>query len=108
MHVAAEGTRANSVLSHAAEKCPFANNIAVNITLQRWYTRTSACWTISGQAPSSQKQYRGASRENLENKDSILFGELTRILELVKRAAVSKISVKHIVENVMMDKEPET
>ena len=50
---------------------------------------------------------RGASQENLKNKDSILVWELTRILELVKRAAESKIPVKHIVENVMMDKEPE-
>ena len=25
VHVAAEGTRANLVLAHAAEKCPFAN-----------------------------------------------------------------------------------
>ena len=44
----------------------------------------------------------------MENKDSILFWELTRILELVKRAAGSTISVKHIVENGMMDKEPES
>ena len=51
---------------------------------------------------------REASRENQENKDSILFWELTRILELVKRAAGTKIPVKHIVENVMMDKEPES
>ena len=48
-----------------------------------------------------------ASRENLKNKNSIFFWELTRILELVKRAAGSKIALKHIVENVMMDKEPE-
>ena len=50
---------------------------------------------------------RGASRENLKNKDSILFLELIRILELVKRAAGSKIPIKLIVENVMMDKEQE-
>ena len=43
---------------------------------------------------------KGASRENLKNKDSILFWELTRILELVKRAAGSTISVKHIVERM--------
>ena len=30
---------------------------------------------------------RGASQGNLENKDSILFRELTRIHKLVKRAA---------------------
>ena len=41
---------------------------------------------------------RGASRENLKNKDSILFWELTRILELVKRAAGNSIPVKHVVE----------
>ena len=29
VHVAAEGTRANPVLAHAAEKCPFANKIAI-------------------------------------------------------------------------------
>ena len=29
VHVAAEGTRANLVLAHAAEKCPFANKIAI-------------------------------------------------------------------------------
>ena len=51
---------------------------------------------------------RGASRENLENKDSIFFWELTRILELIKRAAGNDIPVRHIVENVMMDKEPES
>jgi site-specific DNA-cytosine methylase len=50
---------------------------------------------------------RGASRENLKNKDSILCWELTRILELMKRAAGNSIPVKHIVENVMMDAEPE-
>ena len=38
---------------------------------------------------------RGASRDKLENKDSILFWELTRILELVKRAAGNKIPVRH-------------
>ena len=29
VHVAAEGTRANFVLSHAAEKCAFANKLAL-------------------------------------------------------------------------------
>ena len=55
VHVAAEGTRANFVPPYAAEKCPFTNKIAVKITLQRWYTPTSACWMINGQAPSPQK-----------------------------------------------------
>ena len=29
VHVAAEGTRANLVLAHSAEKCPFAKQIAI-------------------------------------------------------------------------------
>ena len=29
VHIAAEGTRANVVLAHATDKCPFANKIAM-------------------------------------------------------------------------------
>ena len=50
---------------------------------------------------------RGESSENLKNKDSILFYETTRILELVRQTAGRRIPVKHIIENVMMDKDPE-
>ena len=51
-------------------------------------------------------RWRGL-KGNLKNKDSIPIGELTRILKLIKRAAGSNIPVRHIVENVMMDKVPE-
>ena len=50
---------------------------------------------------------RGKNRENLKNKDSILFYEATRILELVRQAAGGKIIVRHIIENVIMDEDPE-
>ena len=51
---------------------------------------------------------RGKSRENLKNKDSILFFEATRILEIVRQAAGRRIVVRHIIENVVMDKDPES
>ena len=44
VHVAAEGTRANLVLAYAAEKCPFANKIAIkqNIVENGAYRRMLA------------------------------------------------------------------
>ena len=128
VHVAAEGTRANLVLAHAAEKCPFANKIAIKNNIVET-VHTDVClldrtWAdafvaeairlearvilvIGGFPCKGLSHARGASRENLKNKDPILFWELIRILELVKRAAGDSISVRHTVENVMMDKEPE-
>ena len=50
---------------------------------------------------------RGKSKENLKNTHSIFFWELTRILELVTKAANNDIMVQDIVENVIMDPEPE-
>ena len=120
VHIAAEGTRANFVLAHAAEKCPFANKVAVqnNIAEQvhtdvrlldnQWadaFVAEALCLeakvlVIGGIPCKGLSHARGAPRENLEKKDSILFWELTRILELVKRAAGTKIPVKHIVETL--------
>ena len=129
VHVAAEGTRANVVLANAVEKCPFANKIDVknNIAEQvhtdvRLLDKTWAdafvaealrlkakvILVIGGFPCKGLSHARGTSRENLENKDSILFWELTRILEFITRAAGKNIPVRHIVENVMMDKEPES
>ena len=50
---------------------------------------------------------QGKNRENLKNKDSILFYEATRILELIRQAAGEKIIVRHIIENVIMDEDLE-
>ena len=57
VHVASEGTRANFVLAHAPETCPFANQIDVKITLRSKCIQTCACWTINGQTPLLQKRY---------------------------------------------------
>ena len=40
----------------------------------------------------------------MENKDSILFYELDRVLEMVRKKATGKMTTRFIVENVMMDK----
>ena len=50
---------------------------------------------------------RGASRENLENKDSKLFWELVRVIRELRKAARGRIKIDHAIENVMMDDEPE-
>ena len=50
---------------------------------------------------------RGPARENLKNKDSILFWQLKRIKDLLQEVAGATIPVKHIIENVTMDEEPE-
>ena len=50
---------------------------------------------------------RGKNTENLKNRDSILFYEATRILELIRQAAGGKIIVRHIIENVIMDEDHE-
>ena len=47
------------------------------------------------------------NREILKNKDSILFYEATRILAIVRQAAGRRIVVRHIIENVIMDEDPE-
>ena len=49
---------------------------------------------------------RGKGREKQKNTDSILFYEATRILEIIRQAADRKNIVKHIIENVIMDKSP--
>ena len=128
VHVAAEGTSANFMLSNAAEKCAFASKVALKNNIkdiihtnvqpvdETWAKAFVAdalrlgarvIMIIGGFPCKGLSHARGAAREHLENKDSILFWELTRILELVTRAAGSAIAVKHIVETVMMDKEPE-
>ena len=112
VHVAAEGTRANLVLAHAAEKCPFANKIAiknkfaekvhidVRVLDSRWADafvtealrlKARVILVIGGFPCKGLSHARGKSRENLKNKDSILFWEVIRILELVKRAAGDNI-----------------
>ena len=50
---------------------------------------------------------RGASRENMKNKDSILFWELKRVIDLVREMAGTDIPVRHVVEHVLMDRDPE-
>ena len=49
---------------------------------------------------------RGAARENLRNKDSIIFWELKRIIDLLEEVAGTDIPIRHIIEHVMMDSEP--
>ena len=66
------------------------------------------CILIIGGVPcKGLSMARGKGRENFKNKDSILFYEATRILEIARQAAGSKIVVRHIIENVIMDKDPE-
>ena len=45
--------------------------------------------------------------ENLENKDSKLFWDAVRVLREVRQAASGAFTVAFIVENVMMDPDPE-
>ena len=107
VHVAAEWTRANLVLAHAAEECHFANKIAERITCRasaqkRTLVKNKREDAFVAEATRLKAMVilvievfpckglshaRGASQGNLENKDSILFRELTRIHKLVKRAA---------------------
>ena len=63
---------------------------------------------ISGFPCKGLSKARGENRENLQNKDSILFYEATRILELIRQAAGGKIIVRHIIENVITDEDPRT
>ena len=125
VHVAAKSTRVNFVLCASAEKCPFANKLAkknkiieklfedVKLMDKTWakafvsdaITLGAKCILIIGGFPcKGLSMARGKGRENLKNKDSILFYEATRILELVRQAAARRIVVKHIIENVIMDK----
>ena len=50
---------------------------------------------------------RGAARENLNNKDSIIFWEFKRIIDLLEEVGGTDIPIRHIIEAVMMDSEPE-
>ena len=71
-------------------------------------TLGSTCILVTGGFPCNcLSKARGKNRENLKNKDSILFYEATRILEIVRQAAGRRIVVKHIIENVIMDEDPE-
>ena len=67
----------------------------------------SAVLVIGGFPCKGLFKARGSSRENLKHTDSILFFKLTRILALVRKHASGKLQVKFIVENVIMDQEPE-
>ena len=128
VHVAAKSTRVNFVLCAAAEKCPFANKLAKNNRImetlfedvrsmnKNWgknfisdaITLGAKCILVIGGVPcKGVSKARGTNRENLKNKDSILFYEATRILELIRQAAGGKIIVRHIIENVIMDEDLE-
>ena len=129
VHLAAKGTGIRIVLSNAAEKCPFANHLArknnIVETLFEDIQKMDKQWAddfiieckskkvdlilVFGGFPcKGLSKVRGNSRENLKNKDSKLFFELTRVLRTVKQANHGHILTKVVVENVLMDKDPES
>ena len=129
VHVAAKTTGINFVLCASAEKCPFANMLAKkNKIAEKLFTdikHMDKAWAkafvadaialgakcifvIGGFPCKGLSKARGKSRENLKNKDSILFFEATRILEILRQASGRRIVVHHAIENVVMDKDPES
>ena len=125
VHVAAKSTRVNFVLNAAAEKCPFANRLARrnNIIEQlfedvrkmdkKWANdfvsdalalKAKAVLVIGGFPCKGLSKARGKGRENLKHTDSIFFYEAIRILEIIRQAAGRNIFVRHIIENMIMDK----
>ena len=128
VHVAVKGTQLKVVLAHAAEKCSFANGLAKKNNIQeklyldvrdmdlKWaeayveeaLERGAEVIVLFGGFPcKGLSKVRGASRENLENKDSKLFWELLRVIRELKKVAGGRIRIYHAIENVMMDDEPE-
>ena len=129
VHVAAEGTELKIGLSHAAEKCDFANHLskknkvqetlfedvrhmktdwAIAFVAEALALGVAAIFIIAGFPCKGLSRARGSDRENLENKDSILFWEIIRILGELKKAAAGVLRVLFAVENVMMDPDPES
>ena len=94
VHVAARGTRIKFVLTSAAEKCPSAKKLAkhnniietlfedIRSMVETWAKsfvaeairlKASAVLVVGGFPCKGLSRARGAARENLENKDSIIF-----------------------------------
>ena len=133
-HVAVKKVKhLNFVVSHAAECCAFANAIAqkngIQETLHRDVHLLNEEWAaafiaeavqqeadailIAGGFPCKDlsRQQQQQDRKNLQGKYSGLFYEIPRVRELLVKAAAAAsptLKVYHIVENVVMDKDPET
>ena len=111
VHVAVKGTQLKVVLAHAAEKCSFANGLAKKNNIQeklyldvrdmdlKWaeayveeaLERGAEVIVFFGGFPcKGLSKVRGASRENLENKDSKFFWELLRVIRELKKGRRGK------------------
>ena len=127
VHLAAVGTGLTIVLSDAAEKCTFANHLAQKKKIKEnifddvkkmdkhWAkgymdrakeVKAQLILLIGGFPCKGLSMARGDDRENLDNKNSILFYEALRILREIRQAAGGSIPIVFIIENVMMDEEP--
>ena len=132
-HVAATYVKnLNIVLSHAAEKCPFANKLAkknrvkeklfldVSKMSQEWaieFTKEAiqegaeAILLIAGFPCKGLSRQNGQQRPNLAHKESALYTHIPRIDELLNQAiqkvAPGQLRVYKIVENVVMQKQPQ-
>ena len=106
VHVAAKGTRIKFVFTSAAKKSPFANHLAKKNNIigtfledirdmdKNWATifvaealrLEAAAILLAGGFPcKGLSRARGAARENLNNKDSIIFWELKRIRDVSRK-----------------------
>jgi hypothetical protein len=116
------------VMSHAAEKCDFANRLAaknkIDEVLHTDVKALGEAWAKDFVEEALKKECqvilvmagfpcKGLSRNRIDSlpnkgfahKDSALFTEIPRILSLLKRLAKPRgIEVHHIVENVKMEK----
>ena len=76
---------------------------ATNFVAEAVRFKAAAILVTGGFPCKGLSRARGAARENLKNKDSILFWELKRIKDLLQSFACTTISIQHIIENIMMD-----
>ena len=127
VHLASKGTGIDVVLSYAAKKCQFANDLAAKNEIKEqlmddvkkmdkhWAKRfvdeaiaakAELIILIGGFPCKGLSKARGEDRENLENKDSNLFFDLLRVLQVLRAANSGNISIAFVVENVLMDEQP--
>ena len=69
--------------------------------------KASAILVVGGFPCKGLSRARGAARENLQNQDSIFVLELKCIIDLLEEVAGTDIPIRHMIEHVMMDGEPE-